>query len=90
MSDLVGNQNVGFLTTRLICQIQDFKDSSRPQVKSVLNLSQSQTLRTGFLLKRPSSCCILYSSVSYLYVSGSGSITSVVEERVNLSAIVYI
>ena len=27
------------------------------------------------------SCCILYSSVGYLYVSGSGSITSVWEER---------
>ena len=35
------------------------------------------------------SCRILYSSVGYLYVSGSGSITSVGEERANLSAIVF-
>ena len=34
------------------------------------------------------SCRISY-FVGYLYVSGSGSITSVGEERVNLSAIVY-
>ena len=32
---------------------------------------------------------ILYSFVGYLYVSGSGSITSVGEERANLSADVY-
>ena len=38
------------------------------------------------------SCCILYSIISYLraYVSCSGSITSVGEERVKLSAIVYL
>ena len=34
------------------------------------------------------SCRILYSSIGYLYVSGSGSITSVGEEGANLSAIV--
>ena len=33
---------------------------------------------------------ILYSIVSYLYVSCSGSITSVGEERANLSAIGYL
>ena len=32
----------------------------------------------------------LYSFVVYLYVSGSGSITSVGEERANLSAVVYL
>ena len=32
----------------------------------------------------------LYSFVGYLYVNGSGSITSVWEERANLSAIVYL
>ena len=32
----------------------------------------------------------LYSSVGYLYVFGSRSITSVGEERANLSAIVYL
>ena len=32
----------------------------------------------------------LYSSVVYLYVNGSGSITSVGEERANLSAIFYL
>ena len=35
------------------------------------------------------SCRILYSFVGCLYVSGSGSITSVGEERAYLSAIVY-
>ena len=34
--------------------------------------------------------CILYSIDSYLYVSCSGSITSVGEERAKLSAIVYL
>ena len=32
----------------------------------------------------------LYSVVVYLYLNGSGSITSVVEERANLSAVVYL
>ena len=32
----------------------------------------------------------LYSFAVYLYVNGSGSITSVVEERANLSAVVYL
>ena len=36
------------------------------------------------------SCRFLYSSVGYSYVSGSGSVTSVGEERANLSAIVYL
>ena len=35
------------------------------------------------------SCRNLYSFVVYLYVNGSGSITSVGEERANLSAVVY-
>ena len=36
------------------------------------------------------SCHILYSIVSYLYVNCSVSITSVGEERADLSAIVYL
>ena len=36
------------------------------------------------------SCRILYSFVGCLYVSGSGSITSVGEERAHLSASVYL
>ena len=36
------------------------------------------------------SCRNLYCFVVYLYVSGSGSITSVGEERDNLSAVVYL
>ena len=36
------------------------------------------------------SCRILYSFVVYLYASRSGSITSVGEERANLSAVVYL
>ena len=36
------------------------------------------------------SCRSLYSFVVYLCVSGSGSITSVWEERANLSAVVYL
>ena len=35
------------------------------------------------------SCRNLYSFVVYLYVNGSGSITSVGEERANSSAVVY-
>ena len=35
-------------------------------------------------------CHILYSIVSYLYVSCNGSIVSVLEERANLTAIVYL
>ena len=35
-------------------------------------------------------CRNLYSLVVYLYVNGSGSITSVVEERANLSTVVYL
>ena len=36
------------------------------------------------------SCRYLFSFVVYLYVNGSGSITSVGEERSNLSAVVYL
>ena len=36
------------------------------------------------------SCRNLYSFVVYLYVNGSVSITSVGEERANLSAVVYL
>ena len=36
------------------------------------------------------SCRNLYSIVVYLYVNGSGSITSVGEERANLFAVVYL
>ena len=36
------------------------------------------------------SCRNLYSFVAYLYVNGSGAITSVGEERGNLSAVVYL
>ena len=36
------------------------------------------------------SCRILYSFVSYLYEGCSGSITSVGEEKANLSAIAYL
>ena len=36
------------------------------------------------------SCRNLYFFVLYLYVSGSGLITSVGEERANLSAVVYV
>ena len=36
------------------------------------------------------SCRNLYSFVVYLYANGSGSITSVGEERANLSAVVYL
>ena len=36
------------------------------------------------------SCRNLYSFVVYLFVSGSGSVASVGEERANLSAVVYL
>ena len=35
-------------------------------------------------------CRNLYSFVVYLFVNGSGSVTSVGEERANLSAVVYL
>ena len=36
------------------------------------------------------SCRYLYSVVVYLYVNGIGSNTSVLEERANFSAVVYL
>ena len=51
------------------------------------------SLLTKFLLNNFGvgvSCRNLYSFVVYLYVTGSGSITSVGEERANLSAVVYL
>ena len=47
---------------------------------------------TGNLKQKKSRCFMsyLFSFVGYLYVSGSGLITSVEEERANLSAIVYL
>ena len=36
------------------------------------------------------SCRNLYSFIVYVYVNGSGSITSVGEERANLSAVGYL
>ena len=36
------------------------------------------------------SCRVLYSFVVYIYISFSGSITSIGEERANLSAVVYL
>ena len=48
---------------------------------------QSNKLTYGNYLGQ---CCIWYPFVVYLYVSGSGSITSVGEERANLSAVVYL
>ena len=44
----------------------------------------------GFVFGVCVSCRNLYYFVVYLYVSGSGSITSVGEERANLSAVVYL
>ena len=35
-------------------------------------------------------CHYLYFCIVYLYVNGSGSITSVEEERANLSAVIYL
>ena len=66
-------------------------------------LTWSETPKAGFFVTRlifimllhtvfgvGFTCRILYSFVGYLYVSCSGSITSVGEERANLSAIVYL
>ena len=44
----------------------------------------------AFCLSVGVSCRNLYSFVVYLYVNGSGSITSVGEVRANLSAVVYL
>ena len=47
------------------------------------------TVYTGELLSLLCFYCC-YSFVVYLYVNGSGSITSVGEERANLSVVVYL
>ena len=46
--------------------------------------------KRNFVLVSYSSFKLLNSFVVYLYVNGSGSITSVGEERANLSAVVYL
>ena len=67
--------------------------SCQPSKKStfgslLIPLSQSEDLLNVFRVGV--SCRNLYSFVVYLLVSGSGSITSVGEERANLSAVVYL
>ena len=60
------------------------------QVNFESNDSDDDTMA---LMMIPWSRCFvlyLYSFVVYLYVNGSGSITSVGEERANLSAVVYL
>ena len=44
----------------------------------------------GFVFGVGVSCHNMYSFVVYLYVNGSVSITSIGEERANLSAVVYL
>ena len=52
--------------------------------KPVFSRRGSNVFRVGV------SCRNLYSFVVYLYVNGSGSITSAGEERAHLSAVVYL
>ena len=54
---------------------------------SVLSNNTTENLKQK---KSRCSMSYLFSFVGYLYVSGSGPITSVGEERANLSAIVYL
>ena len=66
---------------------------SPPPPSSLLATDRSVVVLVEFLLNVfgvGGSCRNLYSFVVYLYVSGSGSITSVWEERSNLSAVVYL
>ena len=52
----------------------------------------TEDVRKSFnmMLSHYLSCLKLYYFVVYLYVNGSGSITSVGEERANLSAVIYL
>ena len=65
-----------------------------PPPGSLLATDRSKEMVLGWFLLNVFgvgvSCRNLYSFVVYLYVNGSGSITSVGEERANLSAVVYL
>ena len=56
----------------------------------MLTENLSRTPKSVFDFGVGVSCRNLYSFVVHLYVNGSGSITSVGEERASLSAVVYL
>ena len=60
------------------------------QISSCCKIGQVQHRVIIYINVVVCKCCNLYSFVVYLYVSGSGSITSVGEERSILSAVVYL
>ena len=62
-----------------ICFLRTYRSKAVVLVKFLLNVLWSRCFVS-----------YLYSFVVYLYVNGSGSITSVGEERANLSAVVYL
>ena len=84
----------GFLTTRLIsgdiCCLSRKTRRQKKKTDLVLYSASIKSYQYSNVFGVGVSCRILYSFVVYLYVSGSGSITSVGEERANLSAVVYL
>ena len=69
-----------FLISFFFRNLKDFRKSSEAHAKMFL----LNVFGVGV------SCRKLYSFVVYLYVNGSGSITSVGKERAYLSAVVYL
>ena len=70
------------------------EDVLKPPPGSLLATDRSKALVLVYFLLNVYgvgvSCRNLYSFVVYFYVDGSGSITSVGEERAGLSAVVYL
>ena len=68
--------------------------SIKSAYSAIKNITHNCTYGLGVILTKcfgvGVSCRYLYSFIVYLYVNGSGSITSVGKERANLSAVVYL
>ena len=80
-------------TTVQICCICAVEDVLKPPGSLLATDRSKAVVLVWFLLNVFGvgvSCRKLYSFVVYLYVDGSGSITSVGEERANLYAVVYL
>ena len=76
---LVHSDQKGFISGRNI------SDANR-LVQDIIEYSDRNQLNSAVIFLD----CKLYYFVVYLYVNGSGSITSVGEERANLSAVIYL
>ena len=99
---IIGNQNFSDLFKRIVNRFKRARytlDIMRQTACLVFNPIMVEGYAALFsctvVVQAPDSmtavsCRKLYSFVIYLYVNGSGSITSVGEERANLSAVVYL